>query len=79
MSFIDKTFDIMIFSFMCMFCRSLFILLSLFFGHCVFCPSIYGFWFPLWYLQTLLDSNRKSYIYRTQSKYTRQLTQFQNY
>jgi hypothetical protein len=25
------------------------------FGHCVFCPSsIYGFWLPLWYLQTLL-------------------------
>ena len=25
------------------------------FGHCVVCPSsIYGFWFPLWYLQTLL-------------------------
>jgi len=24
------------------------------FGHCVACPSIYGFWLPLWYLQTLL-------------------------
>jgi hypothetical protein len=25
------------------------------FGHCVVCSSsIYGFWFPLWYLQTLL-------------------------
>jgi hypothetical protein len=24
------------------------------FGHCVVCPSIYGFWIPLWYLQTLL-------------------------
>ena len=24
------------------------------FGYCVFCPaSIYGFWWPLWYLQTL--------------------------
>jgi hypothetical protein len=24
------------------------------FGHCVVCPSlIYGFWLPLWYLQTL--------------------------
>jgi hypothetical protein len=23
-------------------------------GHCVVCPSIYGFWLPLWYLQTLL-------------------------
>ena len=25
------------------------------FGHCVVCSSsIYGFWFPLWYIQTLL-------------------------
>ena len=24
------------------------------FSHCVFCPSISGFWLPLWYLQTLL-------------------------
>ena len=23
------------------------------FGHFVVCPSIYGFWLPLWYLQTL--------------------------
>ena len=22
-------------------------------GHCVVCHSIYGFWLPLWYLQTL--------------------------
>jgi len=28
--------------------------LSFFFGHCVVCPSIYGFWLPLWYLHTLL-------------------------
>jgi hypothetical protein len=28
------------------------------FGHCVICSSsIYGFWLPLWYLQTLLDKN----------------------
>ena len=28
---------------------------SLSFGHCVVCSSsIYGFWLPLWYLQTLL-------------------------
>ena len=27
------------------------------FGHCVFCSSsIYGFWLPLWYLQTPLPS-----------------------
>ena len=24
------------------------------FGHCVVCPSIYGLWLPLWFLQTLL-------------------------
>jgi len=24
------------------------------FGHCVVCPSIYGFWLHLWYLQTLI-------------------------
>jgi hypothetical protein len=30
------------------------------FGHCVFCSSIYGFWLPLWYLQTLLVNYRKS-------------------
>ena len=23
------------------------------FGHCVVCSSIYGFWLPIWYLQTL--------------------------
>jgi len=29
----------------------------LFFVHCVVCSSsIYGFWLPLWYLQTLLIS-----------------------
>ena len=39
-----------------MLCRSLFVLLSFFyFGHCVICPSsIYGFWLPLWHLQTFL-------------------------
>ena len=26
------------------------------FGHCAVCPSIYGFWIPLWYLQNLLSS-----------------------
>ena len=35
------------------FCRSLFVLLSFFFGHCV----VYRFWLPLWYLQTLLHAN----------------------
>ena len=37
---------------MCMLCRSLCVLFS--FAHCVVCPSIYGFWLPLWYLQTIL-------------------------
>ena len=35
-----------------MFCRSLFVL-SFSFCHCAVCPSIYGFWLRLWYLQTL--------------------------
>ena len=30
--------------FFVVFCRSLFVLLSFFFDHCVVCPSIYGFW-----------------------------------
>jgi hypothetical protein len=39
----------------CMFCRSLFVLCTFSFGHCVVCSSlIYGFLLPLWYLQTLL-------------------------
>ena len=44
-------------SFMCKFCRSLFVLLSFFCQiNCVVCHSlIYGFWLPLWYLQTLLN------------------------
>jgi hypothetical protein len=25
-------------------------------GHCVVCPSIFGFWLPLWYYQTILPS-----------------------
>jgi len=44
-----------IFSFICMFCQSLFVLFLLAIGHCVVCSSsIYGFGLPLWYLQTLL-------------------------
>ena len=42
-----------IFSFMCMFCRSLFVFCSFSFDHCVVCSSlIYGFWLPLWYTGT---------------------------
>jgi hypothetical protein len=38
---------------MCMFCWSLFDLLYIFFWP--LCSSIYGFWLPLWHLQTLLS------------------------
>ena len=37
-----------------MFCISLFVHLFFLLGHCVVCPSIYGFWLRLWYLQTFL-------------------------
>ena len=33
-------------------CRSIFVIFS--FGHCIVCPSIYGFRLLLWYLQTFL-------------------------
>ena len=36
------------------FCRSGFVFLSLTVD--IVCPSIYGFWLPLWYLQTCLTS-----------------------
>ena len=31
--------------------------LSFFFGNCVVCSSIYGFWLPLWYFSKLLTIN----------------------
>ena len=46
---------------MCMFCRSLFVLLSFSIGHFVVCPSVCGFWLPLWYLQTLLTVYTNQY------------------
>ena len=42
-----------IFSCMCMFCRSLFVLLIFF----VWPSSIYQFWLPIWYLQNLHEKN----------------------
>jgi hypothetical protein len=51
---------------MCMFCRSLFVLLSFSFGHCVVCSSIYGFWLLLWYLQTPLPSSISSISWQEQ-------------
>jgi hypothetical protein len=50
-----------IFSFMCMFYRSLVVLLYLFFCQCVVCfSSIYGFWLPLWYIQARLTYSRRT-------------------
>jgi hypothetical protein len=38
-----------------MYCISLFVPLYFSFGHCVvYISSLYGFWLPFWYLQTLL-------------------------
>ena len=34
--------------------KLLFVLLPFFFCHCIVCPSFYGFWLPLWYLQASL-------------------------
>jgi hypothetical protein len=34
--------------------KLLFVLLPFSFCHCIVCPSIYGFWLPLWYLQASL-------------------------
>ena len=45
-----------------LYCLSLLVLrllitLLVYCGHCIFCPSsIYGFWFPLWYLVTIVLS-----------------------
>jgi len=50
--------------FCAMFCRSLSIC-PFSFGHCIVCPSIYGFWLPLWYLQSFLKTSvhgRKYYF-----------------
>ena len=37
-------------------CRSLFDLCPFSFGHCIICPSIYGLWLPLWYLQNFINT-----------------------
>ena len=42
------------FVFNVVFCRYLFTISPFSFAHCIDCPSIYGFWLPLWYLQTFL-------------------------
>jgi hypothetical protein len=48
-----------------MFCRSLFVIFTFSFGHCVVCPSlIYGIWVPLWYLLTFLFGFFSSHKYK---------------
>jgi hypothetical protein len=41
------------------------------FGHCVVCPSIYGFWLPLWYLQTLLTVTSDNLACNFVKRYTK--------
>ena len=50
-----------IFGFICMFCRSLFVLFPLAIVLSVDPSSIQGFWVPLWYLQTLLPTSYSPY------------------
>jgi hypothetical protein len=45
------------------------------FGHCVVCSSIYRFWLPLWYLQTLLPIFLHSTLFH---KNAYQITMFAN-
>ena len=42
------------------FCRSLFVVVI--FYHCIACPSIYGFWLPLWYLKTCFTLKNASQL-----------------
>ena len=52
---------------MCMFCRSLFVLLYFYFWSlCCLFFLIYGFWLPLWYLQTLHTITRENSLWITQ-------------
>jgi hypothetical protein len=58
MHYMSYHYSYSIFTFICMFCRSLLFLLY----HCVvFSSSIYGFWLPLWYFQTLLRLHNAQY------------------
>ena len=44
------------------------------FGYCVVCPSsIYGFWLPLWYLQTLLILDNLGEYYYVANIFIRQI------
>lgn len=45
----------LIINFNVVFCKSLFVFSFPFsFGHCIVCPSMYGFGPPLWYIQTFI-------------------------
>ena len=34
-------------------------------GHCIVCPSTYGFWLPLWFLQTFLTNVVSAILYNS--------------
>jgi hypothetical protein len=56
-----------IFSFLC---NALWIVVCPFsFGHCVVCPSIYGFWLLRWYLQSFLHGQNGQYFHCTCDKF----------
>jgi len=63
----------------CMFCRSLFVFLYFFLGHCVVCSSsIYGLWLPHSYLQTLHRGKIISWFHRSikiKNKYSTTLSE----
>ena len=41
------------------------------FDHCVVCPSIYGFWLPLWYIQTFNYIKRIVCLYKQSNQILR--------
>ena len=52
---------VFLYFFCVMFCRSLFVMFSFSFDHCIVSPSsIYDFCLPLWYLQTVLPDNQSN-------------------
>jgi len=55
MLLLDSTFDNELNIYHVQMCSLLLITYYISFGHCVICtcPSIYRFWLPFWYLQTL--------------------------
>ena len=51
-----------------MICRSLFVLLSFPLGHCIVCPSTFGFWLPLWYLHHFLTNKHNCIFHKAKNK-----------